>query len=58
MTDPAPRTDAERLLAAADAAARHPEPLDRRLDAITPMTAERWDSLAIWQAIAVAALGW
>lgn len=63
MTDPAPHTEDERRLAAADVAARHPEPLDRRLDAVTPMTAERWDSLAIedltedeasdfWQAIA------
>lgn len=63
MTDPAPHTDAERELAAADAAARHPEPLDRRLDAIAPMTDDLWDSFAIedltedeadtfWQAVA------
>jgi hypothetical protein len=62
VTDPAPHTEAERRLAAADVAARHPEPLDRRLDVVTPMTADRWDSLAIedltedeasafWQAI-------
>jgi hypothetical protein len=63
VTGPAPHTDAERDLAAADAAARHPEPLDRRLDAIAPMTDETWDSFAIddltedeantfWQAVA------
>lgn len=47
MTDPAPHSDAERQLAAADAAARHPEQLDRRLDDVAPMTAESWDSFAI-----------
>lgn len=63
MTDPAAHTDLERRLAAADAAARRPEPIEHHLEAISPMTDERWDSLAIedlteeeadtfWQAIA------
>jgi hypothetical protein len=63
VTDPVPHTDAQRELAAADTAARHAEPLDRRLDATAPMTDEAWDSLAIddltedeattfWQAVA------
>ena len=63
MTDPAPHHDIEHRLAQADAAARHPEPLDRRLEPVTPMTEERWSDLAIenltedeadvfWQAIA------
>lgn len=63
MTDPVPREDVEHRLVAADAAARRTEALERRLEAVTPMTSERWDSLAIedltedeaeafWQAIA------
>jgi hypothetical protein len=63
VTDPAPQQDIEHRLAQADAAARHPEPLDRRLEPVTPMTEERWSELAIenltedeadvfWQAIA------
>lgn len=63
MTNPAHHSDAERQLAAADAVARLPERLDRRLDAVAPMTADSWDSFAIedltedeaaafWQAVA------
>ena len=33
--------------AAADAAARRPDPIEHRLESVPPMTAERWDSLAI-----------
>lgn len=47
MTDPLPHTDREHRLAVADAAARQAAPLDDRLASITPMTAERWNSLAI-----------
>lgn len=47
MTDPVPRDDVERQLVAADVSARHADALERRLAVVTPMTAERWDSLAI-----------
>ncbi len=47
VTDSASQSDGDRQLAAADAAARNPEPLDRRLEAIAPMTDESWDSFAI-----------
>jgi hypothetical protein len=47
VTDPGAPTDIEHRLAAADAAARRPEPIEERLKSITPMTQERWDSLAI-----------
>jgi len=63
VTDPVPRDDVEHRLVAADAVARRANALERRLEAVTPMTTERWDSLAIedlsedeaeafWQAIA------
>ena len=63
MTDPVPSDDLQHRLVTADASARHADALERRLEAVTPMTTERWDSLAIddltedeaeafWQAIA------
>ena len=58
-----PHNGVEHRLVAADASARRTDALERRLEAVTPMTTERWDSLAIedltedeaeafWQAIA------
>ncbi len=47
VTHPVPHGDVEHRLAAADAAARRPEWLEDRLKSVTPMTEDRWDSLAI-----------
>jgi hypothetical protein len=63
VTDPVPHNGVEHRLVAGDASARRTDALEQRLDAVTPMTTERWDSLTIedltedeaeafWQAIA------